>query len=72
MSYTFMYVIHGIAIVAALALHQPVWHGRVIADHAQRPPGFGHGLVFVYAMWLLAASILYVPCLRFMELRSRH
>lgn len=67
-----LYIIHGIAIVATLAFHQPVWHGTVIADFAQRPPGYGHGLVFVYAMWLLAVAILYMPCLWFMELRSRH
>jgi uncharacterized membrane protein len=67
-----LYVIHGIAIVAALAFHQPVWRGTVIADFAQRPTGYGHGLVFVYAMWLLAVAILYLPCLWFMELRSRH
>src|SRR5215472_647104 len=67
-----LYVIHCIAIVASLASRQPVWYGTVIADHAQRPPGYGHGLVFVYGMWLLALVILYVPCLWFMKLRSRH
>ena len=67
-----LYVIHCIAIVAAIAFHQPVWYGSVIADHAQRPLGYGHGLGFVYAMWLLAVAILYVPCLWFMKLRSRH
>lgn len=67
-----LYVIHTIAIVAAIATHQPVWHGTVIADHAQRPAGYGHGLVFVYSMWLLAVAILYLPCLWFTRLPSRH
>jgi len=67
-----IYVIHAIAIVASLATHQPVWHGTVIADHAQRQLGYGHDLAFVYAMWLLAVAILYLPCLWFMELRRRH
>jgi uncharacterized membrane protein len=67
-----IYVIHAIAIVASLATRQPIWYGTVIADHPHRPPGYGHGLIFVYAMWLLAVTILYVPCLWFMELRSRH
>jgi uncharacterized membrane protein len=67
-----IYVIHVIAIVASLAFHQPIWHGTIIADHAQRPLGYGHGLPFIYAMWILAVAILYLPCRWFMELRSRH
>ena len=67
-----IYLIHLIAIVVALASHQPVWHGTVIADFAQKPSGYGHGLPFIYAMWVLAVAILYVPCRWFMEFRSRH
>jgi uncharacterized membrane protein len=67
-----IYLIHVIAILASLAFHQPVWHGTVIADHAQRPLGYGHGLPFIYAMWILAVAILYLPCRWFMEFRSRH
>jgi hypothetical protein len=65
-------VIHVIAILASLAFHQPIWHGTIIADHAQRPLGYGHGLPLIYAMWILAVAILYLPCRWFMELRSRH
>jgi uncharacterized membrane protein len=67
-----LYVIHAIAILVALAFQQPIWHGTVIADFAQRPHGYGHGLTFIYAMWILAVAILYLPCRWFMELRSRH
>jgi uncharacterized membrane protein len=67
-----IYVIHVIAILASLVFHQPVWHGTVIADHAQRPLGYGHGLPFIYAMWISAVAILYLPCRWFMEFRSRH
>jgi uncharacterized membrane protein len=67
-----IYLIHLIAVVVALLFHQPVWHGTVIADFAQRPSGYGHGLLFVYAMWILAVAILYIPCRWFMEFRSRH
>ena len=67
-----IYLIHIMAIVVALAFQQPVWHGTVIADFAQRPFGYGHGLPFVYAMWILAVAILYLPCRWFMELRARH
>jgi len=67
-----LYTIHLLAIVASLAFHQPVLHGSVIADFAQKPPGYGHSLPFVYAMWILAVAILYLPCRWFMEFRARH
>jgi len=67
-----LYLLHIMAIVIALAFHQPLWHGSVIADFAQRPFGYGHGLPFVWAMWILAVAILYLPCLWFMKFRSRH
>jgi uncharacterized membrane protein len=67
-----LYIIHIIAIVASLAFHQPIWHEPAIGDFAHRPLGYGHGLPFIYAMWILAVAILYAPCLWFMEFRSRH
>jgi uncharacterized membrane protein len=67
-----IYVLHVIAILLSLASHQPIWHGNAIGDFAQRPVGYGHGLPFIYAMWILAAGILYLPCRWFMEFRSRH
>jgi uncharacterized membrane protein len=67
-----LYVIHILAIVVALAFHQSMPHGSVIADFATKPAGYGHGLPFTYAMWMLAVAILYLPCLWFMEFRSRH
>lgn len=66
-----LYVVHSLAILAALVFHQPIFHGTVIADFAQRPLGYGHGLPFIYVMWILAVAILYLPCRWFMELRSR-
>jgi hypothetical protein len=47
-------------------------HGSVIADFATKPVGYGHGLPFIYAMWILAVAILYLPSRWFMEFRSRH
>jgi uncharacterized membrane protein len=67
-----LYLIHIIAIVAALAFHQPVWLGSVIADNFQRPSGYGHGLSFIYAAWILAVVILYPPCRWFMNFRTQH
>ena len=67
-----LYLINLLARLAALAFHQPIFHGTVIADFAQRPLGYGHGLPFIYVMWILAVAILYLPCRWFMEFRSRH
>lgn len=67
-----LYVIHLMSIVVSLIFHQPVWYGTVIADFAQRPAGYGHGLPFVYAMWIVAVGLLYFPCRWFMEFRGRH
>jgi uncharacterized membrane protein len=67
-----LYLIHILAILVALAFHQPVLHGSVIADFATKPAGYGHGLPFIYSIWILAVAILYLPCLWFMKFRSRH
>lgn len=66
-----LYLIHALAILVALAFHQPVWHGPPLGG-VPKPVGYGHGLPFIYAMWILAAAILYLPCLRFMEFKRRH
>jgi hypothetical protein len=67
-----LYLIHLLSIFVALAFHQPILHGSVIADFATKPAGYGHGLPFIYAMWILVVAILYLPCRRFMEFRARH
>lgn len=67
-----IYLLHVIAILASLVFHQPVWHGIAIGDFVQKPAGYGHGLPFIYAVWILAVGFLYVPCRWFMEFRSRH
>jgi uncharacterized membrane protein len=67
-----IYLLNVMARLAALAFRQPIFHGTVIADFAQRPAGYGHGLPFIYAMWILAVAILYRPCRWLMEVRSRH
>jgi uncharacterized membrane protein len=67
-----LYLINLLARLVALAFHQPIFYGTVIADFAQRPLGYGHGLPFIYVMWILAVAILYLPCRWFMGVRSRH
>lgn len=67
-----IYLLHILAIVVAFAFHQPMFQGSVIVDFATKPDGYGHGLPFIYAMWILAVAMLYAPCLWFMKFRSRH
>jgi len=68
-----LYLIHIVAILVALAFHQPaawLWHGAVFLLRA--PEGYGHGLPFIYAIWLLVVAILYLPCRWYMEFKRRH
>ena len=68
-----IYLIHTMAILVALALHQPaawLWHGGFFL--LPTPAGYGHGLPFVYAIWILALLILYLPCRWYMEFKQQH
>lgn len=67
-----IYLLNVMARLAALVFHQPIFYGTIISELAQKPAGYGHGLPLIYAMWILAVAILYLPCLWFMNLRSRH
>ena len=67
-----IYWLHLMALLISLAFHQPIWHGTIIADGAQKPIGYGHGLPFVYAMWMVAVALLYLPSRWFMEFKARH
>jgi uncharacterized membrane protein len=68
-----LYLIHIVAILAALATHQPaawLWHGAIFL--LPTPPGYGHGLPFIYAVWFLVVASLYLPCRWFMQYKARH
>jgi len=67
-----IYLLRILSILISLAFHQPIWHGTVIADFAQKPAGYGHGLPLIYAVWILAVAMLYRPSLWFMQFKSRH
>jgi uncharacterized membrane protein len=67
-----LYVIHLLAIAGAYITHQPVtwlWHGSFWMNRI--PEGYGHGLLVVYGMWLLAVIVLYAPCIWFYRLKMR-
>jgi uncharacterized membrane protein len=66
-----LYLIHWMAVLIAALTHQPVrwlFHGAIFAN---TPEGYGHGLAFVYGMWLTAVGILYFPCRWFAALKQR-
>ena len=68
-----IYLIHAMAVIVGFWFHQPVswlWNGGFIIHPA--PEGYGHGLPFVYLMWMIAVVLLYLPSKWFMEFKSRH
>lgn len=67
-----IFLIHIMAVIAALAFHQPArWllTGGFFVNGT--PPGYGHGLPFIYLMWIVAVAILYFPCKWFADLKAR-
>ena len=67
-----LYVIHLTAIALAYAFHQPtawLFHGAFWMN--QTPDGYGFGLPMVYAAWLFAVALLYLPCAWFAALKQR-
>ncbi len=67
-----LYAIHLLAVLMAVLFHQPVdWllHGAFMMKRI--PDGYGHGLPFIYLMWLTVLVLLYFPCLWFMGVKQR-
>lgn len=65
-----LYLIHALAVMMAVLFHQPFdWllHGAFFLNRL--PDGYGHGLPFIYLMWLTAVAILYLPCRWWAELK---
>ncbi len=67
-----VFFIHTLAVYTALAFHQPAaWllYGgpmlRLLPQH------YGHGLPFIYALWLLTVAVLFLPCRWFMKLKQQ-
>ncbi|MDH5626801.1 MAG: hypothetical protein OEY69_00765, partial [Candidatus Krumholzibacteria bacterium] len=62
-------LIHLLAIGVAMAWGQPAaW----LWQRAPRPHAYGHGLLFIYAMWVFVTLVLYVPCRWFEGVKRRH
>ena len=70
---THIYLIHIMAIVAALAFHQSaawLWHGAMFEQ--AKPADYGHGLPFIYLMWITVLVLLYFPCRWYMNFKRAH
>jgi uncharacterized membrane protein len=68
-----LYLIHSLAVWVGVVMHQPVaWllHGAFMLQLP--PPTYGHGLLFIYAMWITSVALLYLPCKVFMEFKQQH
>jgi uncharacterized membrane protein len=66
-----LYLIHWMPVLVAVLAHQPVgwlFHGAIFTN---TPDGYGHGLPFMYLMWLTAVMTLYFPCRWFAGLKQR-
>src|SRR5260370_32060152 len=57
-----LFLIHIMAIIVALAFQQPVMWLFKGGIFSSTPPGYGHGLPFIYLMWITAVVILDFPC----------
>jgi uncharacterized membrane protein len=74
----FFYILHllllrTMAIWMAWAQHQDAsWLQYGGPTFILPPPNYGFGLPFVYAMWVAALIILYLPCKWFMKLKKDH
>jgi uncharacterized membrane protein len=66
---THIYLVHTIAIAAAVAQGFPAASLQVL--HGFQPVGYGFGLPAIYLVWLAVVAALYPLCRRYAELKAR-
>jgi uncharacterized membrane protein len=66
------YVIHGLALLVALARGVPTGWLLVDTFPVQPPPSSAFGLAAVYGWWIVALALLYGPCAWFAGYKGRH
>ena len=68
-----LFLIHILAVIVARIAHQPsnwlIFGGPLLQVP---PPGYGHGLPFIYMMWGTILILLYWPCKWFMGYKQAH
>lgn len=68
-----LFVIHTLAVWVALLCGQKAAWLLYGGPMIYRPPtGYGHGLPFIYAMWLAVLLMLYPACMWFGTLKQQH
>jgi uncharacterized membrane protein len=68
-----VFVAHVLAIAFGILYHQPI--GRFLSErYLLTPPeaGYGHGLPFIYAVWIAMNIGLYFPCRWYAEYKRTH
>jgi len=68
-----LYLIHALAAWVALICGQEyAWlmYGGFVLHPI--PYGYGHGLPFIYGMWLLLLLLMYTPCKMYAEFKRQH
>jgi len=66
------YVIHGLALATALVRGEPTAWLFIDSFPVKPPPSSTFSLPMVYAWWLVALVVLYVPCAWFDAYKRRH
>jgi uncharacterized membrane protein len=67
-----IFAIHLMALAVAVLFHQSTsWLLHGVFWAAPNPPGYGHGLPFIYAMWAVVIVLLYFPCAWFAGVKAR-
>jgi len=67
-----LYLIHTLAVLTAIAFHQPyAWLLHGAFWFFDLPEGYGHNLPFIYLVWVIVIVLLYWPCKRFAELKEK-
>ena len=65
-------LIHVTAVVVAITVHQPAtWLLKGGFQFNSLPPGYGHGLPFIYLIWAVVVGVLYFPCKWFAGVKAR-
>lgn len=68
-----IYLIHTLAVYVGLVCGQKVawllYGGPMLQS---QPDGYGHGLLFIYAMWLAVVLLMYPLCKWFAEFKQQH
>jgi hypothetical protein len=68
-----IYVIHILAVYTAMIYKQKAAWLLYGGFMMQPPPkGYGHGLPFIYGMWIAVVLLMFPLCKGFMKIKRRH